>query len=38
MSTCWMYPKYASTRTANAIIVSEQFLKEKPEAVAFLRA
>ena len=34
-----MYPKYGVNLYGNAIIVSEQFLKEKPEAVkAFLRA
>ena len=34
-----MYPKYGVNIYGNAIIVSEQFLKEKPEAVkAFLRA
>lgn len=34
-----MYPKYGVDLYGNAIIVSEQFLKEKPEAVkAFLRA
>ena len=34
-----MYPKYGANLYGNAIIVSEQFLKEKPEAVkAFLRA
>ena len=33
------YPKYGANLYGNAIIVSEQFLKEKPEAVkAFLRA
>jgi NitT/TauT family transport system substrate-binding protein len=34
-----MYPKYGVNLYGNAIIVSEQFLKEKPEAVkGFLRA
>jgi hypothetical protein len=34
-----MYPKHGVNLYGNAIIVSEQFLKEKPEAVkAFLRA
>jgi NitT/TauT family transport system substrate-binding protein len=34
-----MYPKYGVNLYGNAIIVSEQFLKEKPEVVkAFLRA
>ncbi len=34
-----MYPKYGVNLYGNAIIVSEQFLREKPEAVkAFLRA
>jgi NitT/TauT family transport system substrate-binding protein len=34
-----MYPQYGVNLYGNAIIVSEQFLKEKPEAVkAFLRA
>jgi NitT/TauT family transport system substrate-binding protein len=34
-----MYPKYGVNLYGNAIIVSEQFVKEKPEAVkAFLRA
>lgn len=33
-----MYPKYGLNRYGNAIIVSEQFVKKKPEAAkAFLR-